>query len=72
MSLNNLNQNKSIVKSIIICVKIANFAIITLQKLCTIHVIINGKVGSHFEPLYDIAIYKQLQQNQSTPSMLRI
>lgn len=65
MSLNNLNQNKSIVKSIIIRVK-------TLQKLCTIHVIINGKVGSHFEPLYDIAIYKQLQQNQSTPSMLRI
>lgn len=65
MSLNNLNQNKSIVKSIIIRVK-------TLQKLCTIHVIINGKVGSHFEPLYDTAIYKQLQQNQSTPSMLRI
>lgn len=65
MSLNNLNQKKSIVKSIIICVK-------TLQKLCTIHVIINGKVGSHFEPLYDTTIYKQLQQNQSTPSMLRI
>lgn len=64
MSLNNLNQNKSIVKSIIIYVKIANVAIITLQQLCTIHVIINEKVGSHFEPLYDTTIYRQLQQNQ--------